>query len=126
MQAYAAEEFYREAYGGTAIPEESLKKALWRASRHIDSVTYNRIQEYGFEQLTNFQQEIVQEVCCRQAEFEYENADELESVIASYSLNGVSVQIGGSWNVLVKKGVAMRREDYTYLAQSGLCCHLAR
>lgn len=95
---------------------------LCQASRHIDSLTYNRIVEAGFDKLTPFQQEIIKEVVCYQALFEKENADAIASVLSSYSINGVSMQFGDSWNVFVEKGVAMRRDLYALLCQTGLCC----
>ena len=125
-EPYVTEEYYRSEYGGTAIPEADLKKYLRTASRHIDSLTYNRIVGRGFSNLTEFQQEIIREVVCHQAEFEYENADEISSVLSSYSINGVSAQFGSSWNVMTDKGIAMRRDDYAFLSQTGLCCRLAR
>ena len=69
---------------------------------------------------------IFQEVVCRQAEFEYENADEISSVLSSYSINGVSAQFGSSWNVFTDRGIAMKRDDYALLCQTGLCCGLLR
>lgn len=125
-EAYATEEYYRQAYGGSAIPEKELARALREASRHIDALTYNRIVGRGFSGLTVFQQEIIREAVCRQADFEYENADEIGSVLSSYSINGVSAQFGSSWNVFTEKGVAMRRDVYALLCQAGLCCRLAR
>ncbi len=124
--AYAAPEYYLTVYKGTAIPEEELERALRQASRHIDSLTFNRIVGYGFQGLTGFQQELIREVVCQQAEFEYENADEINTVLSGYSINGVSVQFGNSWNVFLEKGVAMKRDVYALLCQSGLCCRLAR
>ena len=53
--AYAAPEYYLTVYKGTVIPEEELEKSLRRASRHIDSLTFNRIVGYGFGELTGFQ-----------------------------------------------------------------------
>lgn len=126
-EPYVTEEYYRSEYGGTAIPEADLKKYLRTASRHIDSLTYNRIVGRGFSNLTEFQQEIIREVVCQQADFETENADMIASVLSSYSINGVSMQFGGSaWNVFADKGVAMRRDTYAMLQQTGLCCRLAR
>lgn len=91
------------------------------ASRHIDSLTYNRIVGRGIVNLTDFQRGIIQEVCCLLAEFEYENADLIESVLKSYTLNGVSMSFGDSWNVVVENGVAIRRDVYNMLCQTGLC-----
>ena len=76
--------------------------------------------------MTPFQQEIIKEVVCLQAEFEAENADEINSVLQSYSINGVSAQFGSSWNVFTEKGIAMKRDVYALLTQTGLCCRLAR
>lgn len=94
---------------------------LLQASRHIDSLTYNRIVSIGYEQLTSFQQEIIKEVCCRQARFEVENADVISTVLSSYSINGVAMQFGDSWNIFTDHGVAMQKDLYSLLCQTGLC-----
>lgn len=125
-EPYVTPEYYNVVYGGNVVPEEELVKLLRQASRHIDSLTYNRIVGVGISGLGEFQQDIIREVVCKQAEFEYENADEIRSILASYSLNGVSVQFGSTWNVFVEKGIAMMRETYAQLCQTGLCCRLAR
>ena len=125
-KAYVTPEYYLDQYEGSIVPEEELSKALKVASRHMDSLTYNRIVGRGFSSLTDFQQEVIREVVCMQTDFEYENADEINSVLSSYSINGVSAQFGSSWNVFTDKGVAMKRDVYTLLSQTGLCCRLAR
>lgn len=123
---YADAEYYLETYGGTAVPGEALTKALRDASRHIDTLTFNRIVAAGFGNLTEFQQEVIKETCCRQADFEYEHADILENILASYSINGVSMGFSGSgWNVHTENGVAMKQADYSLLCQTGLCCRIA-
>lgn len=125
-EPYATPEYYQKEYGGDIVPEQDLKKALRQASRHIDSLTYNRIVGRGFSALTEFQQDIIREVACQQADFETENEDEISTVLKSYSINGVSAQFGSSWNVFTDKGVAMKRDVYALLCQTGLCCRLAR
>ena len=125
-ETYATPEYYREAYKGSIIPPDEQEKALNQASRHIDSLTYNRIVGRGFSNLTDFQQEVIREVACQQADFETENADEINTILQGYSINGVSAQFGQSWNVYTDKGVAMKRDVYTLLSQTGLCCRLAR
>lgn len=124
-EPYVTPKYYREVYGGSVIPEDNLERALLQASRHVDSLTYNRIVGWGFSCLTTFQQEIIREVVCRQADFECENADEIDTILQSYSINGVSAQFGSSWNVFTDKGIAMRRDVYATLCQTGLCCRLA-
>lgn len=123
---YAAPEYYQNVYKGNAIPTDDQERALRQASRHIDSLTYNRIVGRGFSNLTPFQQEVIQEVVCQQADFEWENADEINTILQGYSINGVSAQFGSSWNVFTDKGVAMKRDVYALLSQTGLCCRLAR
>ena len=125
-EPYVTPEYYRETYGGSQIPENELERALTQASRHIDSLTYNRIVGRGFSNPTVFQQDVIREVVCQQADFEYENADEINTILSSYSLNGASVQFGSSWNVYTEKGVAIKRDVYALLSQTGLCCRLAR
>lgn len=99
--------------------------ALSIASRHVDSLTFNRIRAAGFDSLTEFQQDVIREAVCRQAAFETENADLLASILSGYSVNGVSMQFGSGWNVVVENGVAMQRDVYALLAQTGLCCRAA-
>lgn len=125
-ESYVSPEYYQQTYKGKTIPIEELPKALLLASRHVDSLTYNRIMGQGFTDLSPFQREVVQEVVCQQAEFEYENADEINTILQSYSINGVSAQFGSSWDVFTGKGVAMKRDVYALLSQTGLCCRLAR
>lgn len=123
---YADAAYYEDIYLGTDIPSDSLSKCLRQASRHIDSLTYNRIVGRGFSGLTPYQQEIIQEVVCQQAEFEYSNQEMLESVLSSYSLGNVSMTFGASWNVFADKGIAMKRDVYAQLSQTGLTSRLLR
>lgn len=109
-------------YDGTIIPEQNVKKHLKQASQHIDSLTYNRIVGRGFSNLTHFQQDIIQDTCVNLAEFEYENSDMINSVMQSYSINSVSMNFGTSWNVKIQNGVAIKRDLYEMLSQTGLCC----
>ena len=125
-EPYVSPDYYLTVYGGSTVPEEELQKALRKACRHIDSLTYNRIVGRGFSSLAQFQQDIIQDVVCQQADFETENADEINSILSSYSINGVSAQFGSSWNVFTDKGVTMKKDLYALLCQTGLCCRLAR
>lgn len=120
-ESYVTAEQYHQMYGDSSIPEQDIPAALRDASRHVDSLTYNRIVGQGFHNLTPWQQDVIREVVCRQARFEYENADVISTVLSGYSLNGVSMQFGQSWNVITQAGVAMQRDTYALLQQSGLC-----
>ncbi len=123
---YVSSEHYKDVYHGEVLPDDVLEKHLRQASRHIDSLTYNRIVGRGISSLTEFQREIVQEVVCQQAEFEYENREIFDMILQGYSLNGVSMQFGDSWNVTTQKGIPMRKDVYEQLQQTGLCCRVLR
>lgn len=118
---YADAAYYKEIYKGSSIPDDELERALDLASMHVDSLTYNRIAAAGMKNLTEFQRNIILKVCCMQAEFEYDNSDILQSILKNYSINGVSMEFGESWNVKVKSGVAVRKDIYDMLCQTGLC-----
>ena len=88
-ESYADEIYYKNVYGGDAIADEFLNKALKTASRHIDTLTYNRIAGRGIFSLTEFQQDIIRESVGRLADFESENADMIQSVLQQYAINGL-------------------------------------
>lgn len=125
-EPYASENYYKNEFKGEVLSDKELKKYLKQASRHIDSLTYNRIVGRGFSSLTEFQQELIREVCCEQADFEYENKEIFDMILQGYSINGVSMKFGDSWNVKIEKGIPMKRDTYEKLVQTGLCCRLAR
>lgn len=118
---YADAAYYRNVFGGDMIPVDALVSHLRIASRHIDSLTYNRIVGRGIINLTEFQQDVIREACCEMAEFEYDNADLIQSVLQNYSINGVSMSFGSSWNVKIVSGVPIRTDTYNKLLQTGLC-----
>lgn len=113
------------ALGYDAVPAEDLIKYLRLASHHIDELTFNRILHHGFENLTEFQQGIVQTVICQHAEFLYQNADIISSVFNEYSINGVSMKFGDGVHVVYEAGVPIERATLSLLKQTGLCCRLA-
>lgn len=119
---YADYEYYSVEYYGQ-MPQEEATSALKQASRHIDALTYNRIKGRGFESLTAFQQDIIQEVACMMADFEHNNADMINSLINSYSINGASISFSGEGaNYKLVNGIVVQRDIYAYLCQTGLCC----
>lgn len=119
---YADYEYYSVEYHGQ-MPENEAMSALKQACRHIDTLTYNRIVGRGFERLTAFQQGIIKEVACMMADFEHNNADMINSLVNSYSINGASISFGGEGaNYKLVNGVVVQRDVYAYLSQSGLCC----
>ena len=123
---YADFEYYKNTYKGN-LEEQDAVKALQKASRHIDTLTYNRIVAIGFYNLTEYQQGIIEECACLMAEWETENKDYIESLLSSYSLNGASMSFtGNSANAVVVNGVAVSRDNYAHLQKSGFCCRVLR
>ena len=123
-EPYIAPEYYRDVYKGETIPQDQEEKYLLQAYRHIDTLTYNRVVECGFSTLSEFQKKVLAGVICKQAEFEYENREIFDMILQSYSINGVSMQFGDSWNVELQKGIPIRRDVYAELCQTGLCSRL--
>ena len=121
---YADKEYYTETYGGSLIGEEELTRQLNKASRQIDTLTFCRIREIGFERLTAFQQDQIQYVTCLLADFIYENRDELESMLSSYGINGVSMTFSNGVNVTKVQGVMIRTDIYAELEKTVLCCRM--
>ncbi len=119
MEPYVDETYYKENYLGT-LDTEDLVKRLKEASQQVDMLTFNRIRGKGFDNLTSFQQSVIKEVICQHVDFVCENQDMIDSVLQSYSINGVSMSFGQSWNIEVMNGVAMKRSTYELLKQTGL------
>ena len=101
------------------IPEMEVMDRLYDASRVIDSLTYNRIVEAGFDNLTDFQKRIIKSAVKKQADFTFENAELIESPLNSYSISGVSMSFDKS-KVRQIGGVVTTAEVYGLLLQTGL------
>ena len=123
---YAGIEYYKNTYKGD-LEDTEIEKALEKASRHIDTLTYNRIVAIGFDNLTEYQQGIIKECECLMADWETENTDYINSMLSSYSLNGASMSFTGqSASATVVSGVAVSREIYSHLQKCGLCTRSLR
>lgn len=114
----SAEEYARLGYD-TVSPSD-LNKFLIKASRDIDTLTFNRIVG-RFDHLTDFQKEIIKAVVCQQADFLYENNDALTSILSSYDINGVKMEFGGGTYASIENGVPIENATYSLLMQTGLC-----
>lgn len=123
---YAGIEYYKNTYKGN-LDNADAEKALEKASRHIDTLTYNRIVGIGFDNLTEYQQGIIKECECLMADWETENTDYINNMLSSYSLNGASMSFTGqSASATVVSGVAVSREIYSHLQKCGLCTRSLR
>ena len=121
---YATDEYYKKTYKGNL---EDTEAALKQAGRHIDTLTFNRIVAAGFDNLTDYQQEVIKECECMLADWESENADYITNVLTSYSLNGASMSFtGNSAGAFICNGVVVSRDIYAHLSKCGLCTKLLR
>lgn len=118
--AYVTADEYVEM-GYSAVPVKELPAFLKNASRQIDTLTFNRIVAIEFEKLKPFQQELIKEVVCKQATFNYENQAAIQSILDSYAINGVSMKFGTGFNVDVVSGIPIQKTIYSLLEQTGLC-----
>ena len=111
---------YYQMYPDDDIAESELLSALSAAQRDVDSMTYNRIRAIGFDRLTAFQQQMIKSAVCEQAKFRCVYADLLESPLQSYSINGVSIQFGGT-ALAEYGGIKTTAHAAGLLRQTGLC-----
>ena len=118
---YADFNYYMGEYGGSTLTAENAKGYLSDASTKIDILTFCRVGSIGFENLTKFQQDKIKAVCCKMADFLCENEDVINSYISSYSINGVSVDLRSSVNLVMHEGVLIPSALYSELSMTGLC-----
>ena len=111
---------YYQMYPDDDIAESELLSALSAAQRDVDSMTYNRIRAIGVDRLTAFQQQMIKSAVCEQAKFRCVYADLLESPLQSYSINGVSIQFGGT-ALAEYGGIKTTAHAAGLLRQTGLC-----
>lgn len=89
-----------------------------KAAEYIDILTFNRI---NYDKLSDYQRKTIDRVHRRLTAFITENKEYLESYLSAYSINGVSMQFGDSWNLKVIGGVAIPHDLYQMLISTGLC-----
>lgn len=114
--AYADAAYYKDEYGGTAIPDEAIRTHLSRASDQIDALTYNRIRGRGFENLSCYQQECAQKAVCAQAEFNHRYGSYADMPLQGYKIGDISLNFATEQ----VNGVATTRDVLNYLGQAGL------
>ena len=111
---------YYQMYPDDDTAEGELLSALKAAQEDVDGMTYNRICAIGFDRLTAFQRNMIKRAVCEQARFRRMYADFLESPLQSYSINGVSMQFGGT-GLVEYGGIQTTARVASLLRQTGLC-----
>lgn len=100
------------------IEQSNKDEFVISAAEHIDILTFNRI---CYDKLSQMQKKIVMRVHSRLTAFERDNADMISSYLSSYSIGGVSMEFGASWNLMCVNGVAVPADLYALLKSTGLC-----
>jgi hypothetical protein len=87
---YADYDYYKGTYKGE-LDEETAEKLLEEASDQVDRLTYGRIRHRGFDNLTEYQQEMIKKAVCYQADFVSNYGDYLSAPLNGFSIGDVSL-----------------------------------
>lgn len=117
---YLTFEQFIELYPDTDVQEDDFESIERKAESDIDNLTFNRITSQGFDNLSEFQKNLVRQAMAKHIVFVRQNGELLDNVLSSYSISGVSMSFDKSKiveiaNVSTSKGV------YGLLVQTGLC-----
>ena len=116
---YATMEDLKKIFPDNECPEAVLEQA----SDEVDALCYGRIRKVGIDNLTEFQQKKVKKAVCYHAAFLHTYGELLESPLASYGINGVSMSFSAD-KIVTQGGVTTTNSVMTQLRQSGLVSRL--
>lgn len=114
---YVTPEYYTADYGGTLI-SQNLESALAKSERSIDHLCFGRIKGKGFDNLTPYQQNLIKEAVCLQADYIEQYGAYITSPLKSYSAGKTSVEL----NNVTYSGIATTQEIVNLLEDTGLRC----
>ena len=122
MTLYVNKDYYLSNYHGKNIPDDEIEENLELAQEKIDSITFNRIVDYGFNNLTEFQQENIAKAICIQAEYIYEHGydDSKDNDVSSYSVLDISVTVDNTNSNTISKKLHMSSRAYALVHKTGL------
>ncbi len=116
--AYVDYEYYAKTFGGTILDEITAKKLLEEASDQVDRLTYGRIRKRGFENLTEYQKEMIEKAVCHQVDFLANYGEYLSSPLGGFSIGDVSLSFDKSNQGA--GGIIADKKTLDYLAQTSL------
>ena len=93
---------------------------LDEASIEVDALTFNRINKKGWQNLTDYQRNLLTKAICEIADFNSENADILSTLLDSYSINGVSMKFTANSNMINTNGYLLPKKIYRKIEMTGL------
>ena len=99
MSLYADIDYYKNIYKGNSLSEENdLTKYLQEATDDVNTLTFNRIIGKGFENLTDFQKDIIQAI---------EDTKDFPGMILNLAINyGGRDEIIRCIKKIIKKGIS--------------------
>lgn len=115
--AYVDYKYYKDTYKGT-LDEDTVTKLLEESSDQVDRLTYGRIRKKGFDNLTEYQQELIKKSVCYQTDFINNYSEYLNMPINGYSAGGISLSF--SKDNQGAGGVIADKRTLDYLSQTGL------
>lgn len=123
MKTYLTYAEYVELnYNEPMITDETEFNKLNKVvTNNINILTFNRIIKIGFDELSEYKQDVIKDIISSTINFYYENDELINCVLKNYSINGQAMSFGDNWNVFTKQGVAIKSEDYKLLITTGLC-----
>lgn len=115
--AYVDYTYYKDTYKGS-LDEVTATKLLQEASDQVDRLTYGRIRRKGFENLTEYQQELIKKAVCYQSDFVNSYGEYLNMPLSGFSAGDISLTFNkdnqGAGGIIADK------RTLDYLAQTGL------
>lgn len=115
--AYVDYDYYKDTYRGS-LDKETVLKLLEEASDEVDKLTYGRIRKKGFNNLTEYQRELIKKAVCYQADFINTYGSYLSSPLGGFSIGDVSLSFGKDNQGA--GGVVADKKTLNYLRQTGL------
>ena len=115
--AYVEYEYYKDTFKGN-LDVNAATKLLEEASDQVDRLTYGRIRARGFNNLTEYQQDMVKKAVCYQVDFINSYGDYLSTPLSGYSIGDVSLSF--SQENQGAGGIMADKKTLNYLSQTGL------
>ncbi len=115
--AYADYNYYCNEYKGS-LDEDEVTKLLEEASDEVDKLTYGRIRKKGFNNLTEYQQELIKKAVCYQADFINTYGQYFNMPITGYSAGDISLSFNKENQG--PGGIVADKKTLNYLSQTGL------
>lgn len=100
------------------ISQEELERTLSKAEREIDHLCFGRIKGKGFDNLTPYQQNLIKEAVCLQAEYDKQYGYMLNMPMKSYKVGSTNVDLAD----IRFNGISSTQEIINLLEDTGLRC----